>query len=240
MEKLKFQIFGSKSSIDCDVIVFVDKLSNIDDNHSVCKEYIESLKYISEKTLNVNIGIIKNSKLIDVFKGTTDEVNNSLFYTYDNHKQYNENQILYLYDRINNDEYKHEKILRYARVILSFFSRDIDLRIKIKNALKSDLKDKIEILNILDFNKYMNFIGKKQSISDIYKVIAFQYAQTLTLCNGIETYTKEDMCKEYPKLHNIIYRKQINKDDLTYLNYLNSKFIELCNKEIPKMKKLME
>ena len=39
----KYQIFGSKSSQDYDVMVFVDELSNIDSNHQRIKEFNQEL-----------------------------------------------------------------------------------------------------------------------------------------------------------------------------------------------------
>lgn len=241
MQEIKFQIFGSKSSIDCDIIAFVDNLSNIDDNHKICKNIEEILlkKNISEKPLNINLGVLKNNKLIDVFKGTIDEVNNSLFYTYFNHIQFFDNHIKYVYDR-KNDDCKHKKILRCARVILSFFSRNTDFRKNVKNALRGDLIEKINVLKTIDYSINLNFGNKKQSVKDIYKTISFQYAQTLSLYNDIETYTKEDMIIVYPELYNLIYRKDINKHDLIFLNNINTKFIEICQTELTKMKKTVE
>ena len=82
--KHKFQIFGSENSTDYDVMVFVDTVpSNIDFGHQCCKEFNKKLsKILTDKPLNTNIGIIKDNELVWVFKGTVDEVNNALFYTY--------------------------------------------------------------------------------------------------------------------------------------------------------------
>jgi hypothetical protein len=41
MNKLKFQIFGSSSSIDYDILIFVDKLGTIQENHDLVDEYNE-------------------------------------------------------------------------------------------------------------------------------------------------------------------------------------------------------
>ena len=129
-----FYIFGSENSQDYDVLVSVDNIpKNIDDAHNICKYFNDKLsKILSDKPLNCNIGIFDNNKIIKVFKGTCDELNNVLYYTYKNHKQYYPNPISKIVERDVN-----EKILRVARFIITFYSRT-HLRPEIKLALRGD------------------------------------------------------------------------------------------------------
>jgi len=87
-EDIVFQIFGSRTSIDSDVMVFVNEIpENEFDATTLCKEYniLLQTKYpelFEGKEMNCNLAIIKNYKIDKVYKGTEDESNNSLFYTY--------------------------------------------------------------------------------------------------------------------------------------------------------------
>ena len=130
--KTPFYIFGSENSTDYDVIVSVDEIpENIDAAHNICKYWNDKLSEIlPDKPLNCNLGVFKDGKLIDVFKGTVDELINVIYYTYDNHKQFFPNPIN---EPIERD--LDEKILRVARFIISFYSRT-ELRTQIKSALR--------------------------------------------------------------------------------------------------------
>jgi len=83
-----FQIFGSKSSQDYDVIVFVDKIPQTEDAKNLCKKWNKKLymTFVNNgmkiKTLNTNLAVLENGIIIAVFKGTSDEVNNSCYLTY--------------------------------------------------------------------------------------------------------------------------------------------------------------
>jgi len=206
---MQFQIFGSKNSLDYDIMVFVDKIPNIiDDAHTVCKSYNNQLSNIyRDKVLNCNLAVLDNGRVIDVFKGTVDEVNNSLFYTYENHKQEHELLIKSVVDRD-----VEQKILRVCRCILSFYSRT-ELRSIVKPALRGDLRVKIPVLKQIDFTSDIKF-EKKETTVDIYKVIAFQFGQLFSLLDGFESdsYTKDGIVKHYPKLYNMINRKELTVD----------------------------
>lgn len=156
----RFQIFGSENSLDYDVMVFVDEIPEIiDQSHTLCKMYDAELsKILTDKPLNCNLAIVEDGFIVRVFKGTPDEVNNALFYTYDFHTQYHplvvKEPIVREYDM---------KILRAYRNILSFFSRS-HLRTVIKPALRGDLRDKIPVMKMIDFEVMKDFPGKKESI----------------------------------------------------------------------------
>ena len=77
------------------------------------------------------------------------------------------------------------KILRAYRNILSFFSRS-DLRYVIKPALRGNLRDKIPVMKMIDFEVMKEFPGKKESIKDIFKIVSFQFGQLFSLVDGFE------------------------------------------------------
>jgi hypothetical protein len=241
-----FYIFGSKSSVDYDVLLIVDELKTIDENHKLIKEWNKKLEKqfveagLEYKKVNCNLGVYGMGQIIAVFKGTYDEVNNSLFWTYGHHKQFWELNIKAPYDRINNNYFKHLKLKRCYRFLLSFYSRVPELREDIKLALRGDFKKRSEVLNLINFNKHTQFPKKKDKIEDIYKVIAFQLAQTIGLFKGFEIYTKEDVLLHFPRLKNFIMRQPFSQMDLSTLNMYLTLLLVIGDKEKSKMKDLNE
>lgn len=235
--KNKFYIFGSENSTDYDILVEVDEISPIEKSHDICKLFnIELSKILKDKPINSNLAVIKNGRIVEVFKGTSDELNNVLFYTYDNHEQYFDNPIK---EPIIRDI--DEKILRVSRFIITFFSRT-DLRVLVKSALRGDLKDKLKVLKSLDFVTMNDFSGKKERLEDIYKTIAFQFGQVFSLIDGYESdsYTKNGVIKNYPDLENILNRGVMKIEDFKTLNSYLNRFIDLIEEKIESGIKLKE
>jgi hypothetical protein len=235
--KNKFYIFGSENSTDYDILVEVDEILPIEKSHDICKSFnVELSKILKDKPINSNLAVIKNDRIVEVFKGTSDELNNVLFYTYDNHEQYFDNPIK---EPIIRDI--DEKVLRVSRFIITFFSRT-DLRVLVKSALRGDLKDKLKVLKSLDFVTMNDFSGKKEKIEDIYKVIAFQFGQVFSLIDGYESdsYTKNGVIKNYPDLKNILNRGVMKIEDFKTLNSYLNRFINLLEEKIESGIKLKE
>src|SRR6218665_1710589 len=90
-----YQIFGSENSLDVDLVFFIEKMpETIAGKLALSKELSQSIdSFFPGKEINANLAICKNGHLTEVYKGTTDELNNALFYTYDFHKQNQKNQI---------------------------------------------------------------------------------------------------------------------------------------------------
>jgi hypothetical protein len=239
-----YQVFGSPSSQDIDVMVFVDQLRSIDDNHTLIKElnaYFEnnvSDACFDGRAINANLAVLKDGKVVEVFKGTEDECNNSLMDTYRFHHQAHPNHVTSRYDRF--DEYYHIKLKRVARFIMSFFSREPELRAMIKPALRGDLKERLNALRCIDFTKYNTFPGKKEKHEDIYKVLAFQFAQVFGLANQQEIYTKEDAMIQFPVLRGMLMREPITELDIWHLNIYLQKFIIIALFEMSCMESLYE
>jgi hypothetical protein len=234
---MKYQIYGSESSIDTDLMVFVESLGNIDENKKMIEKCKTKLQSKFKKEIDVHLAVVKDGMVVDVSHGTYDECNNSLYETYKLHKQEQDNIIESKYNRIDTD-FMHLKMIRISRFILSFFSRKPELRQQIKSALRGDFKQRLDALKLIDFTKYTTFPGKIQSKEDIYKVIAFQFAQILGLLSHIEIYSKEDVYKWFPELSKYIKRKTLDTIDIIFLNVILKHFIHVSESEIPKMKTL--
>lgn len=219
-------------------MVFVDDIPNIiDDSHTLCKMYNEQLSHIlTDKPLNCKLAIVTDGFITDVFKGTTDEVNNALFYTYDLHKQYH---ALVIKEPVTR-EYDM-KIIRASRSILSFFSRS-ELRSIIKPALRGDLRAKIPVLKSIDFEVMKDFPGKKEATKDIYKVLAFQFGQLFSLVDGFEkdSYTKSGIIKNYKDLAPMLMREELCDKDYIVLNTYLTRLIKLAEARVDKMLTLVE
>ena len=241
-----FYIFGSKSSVDYDVLLIVDELKTIDENHKLIKEWNEKLEKqfveagLEHKKVNCNLGVYGMGRIIAVFKGTYDEVNNSVYRTYSLHKQFWALNIKAPYDRTGNDYFKHMKLKRCYRFLLSFYSRVPELREEIKEALRGNFVKRQDVLSEINFHRHKQFPKKKDKIEDIYKVIAFQLAQTIGLFKGNEIYSKEEAIEHFPNLKRFILRQPFSDLDLTFLNIHLTLLLVIGDEERSKMKDLNE
>ena len=196
----KYNIFGSPSSVDTDILVYINDLLSIEENKQLCKMYEQHFSSIYNKP-NVNIGVLENGSLKDVFKGTKDECNNSIFYTHKYHNQKHPCVITKLYIRDID-----LKIERATRIILSFLSRTEYRKIVKKALLSNSLEERLMCLEQIDFNKLTSFDNKKIEWEDGLKTISFQIGQVLGLIEGKELYTKEDISDVYPFLKDFLFR----------------------------------
>jgi hypothetical protein len=166
------------------------------------------------------LGIIKDYRLIQCYKGTCDEVNNSLLDTYDYHDQVHPQPIIF---RLERDV--DLKVLRSVRILLAFLSRTKH-RVAVKKALYSNVHDMINVLRSIDYTTISDLGKRNVNILDYWKIVAFQLAQTLSLMEGIELYTKEGMTRYNYRLYNFINRQQLTSDDLSYINEYKNYYLD--------------
>lgn len=236
---MRYQIYGSGSSIDVDIMVIVDSLGNIDENKKIIEKLKEELQPRFEKKIDVHLAVLEDGMIIDVSHGTYDECNNSLYLTYGLHQQEYPNAIERMYVRCDTD-FMHIKMIRVSRFFLSFFSREPELRQKIKPALKGDFIERLKALSLIKFETYTDFPKKNELKEDIYKVVAFQFAQVFGLLKGLEIYTKEQAMHFMPELSKFIMREPLDERDLKFLSRLLIIFITLSYFESGRMKTLIE
>ena len=228
-----YQLFGSENSIDIDVVFFIENMpETIATRLLLSKKYSELIAQIfPKKVINANLAVCENGRLACVYKGTTDELNNSLFLTYANHKQQYPNQIARLLKRDID-----LKFLRSARMVLSFLSKT-EYRALVKKALKGDLSDKIEVLNSIDFTSIAYF-GKGKDSEGILKSIAFQFGQSILLHEGSEVYTKNQIATRFPELKKYLDRAE--NPDLNSLQNVLEEFVALLKTRLPAMQIMTE
>jgi len=216
----KFQLFGSKSSIDYDVMVFVDSISeSVEECKKICEMYDEEISMILQlhdyplKKVNSNLAVVNNGIITDIHKGMICECNNSIFLTYDNFEQIHPNQITKLVARDVD-----LKILRCYRILLSFLSRTF-YREEVKKSLKGTLTQKIDVLININYDN-IDFGNRNGEPIDIWKALAFQVGQTLLLTKDIEAYSKEEICIHIPALSPFIMRSVDDYDYVIFKQYL--------------------
>jgi len=197
-----YNIFGSKDSLDTDVMVFLDVLPpTTEECKNTCHEYEEKLDITGE--VNVNLAVVEDGAIAECFKGTIDEVNNSILATYPLHDDMQEFSCLVERPVERNVELK---IARALRIILTLLSRT-KYRKEVKLALKSNVLDRINTLWTIDFNEIDDFKKNGLTTEDCLKGIAFQIAQTYSLMCGNEIYTKGEARCEYLGLADLLNRE---------------------------------
>lgn len=208
-------VHGSKDSTDLDVVYIVDTLPSLAECKLFCAE---------DKAENRNIASIKDGVISDCYKGTVDELNNSLLRTYSLHEQTHPLLIERTLDRDI-----PRKVCRSLRIVLSHFSR-CQYRPMIKEALRTSWNYRISALSFLAEKKDIDFssLNKNMTAEDIKKIIAFQIGQVAGLFEGNEYYTKAEISEAYPELRQFLYRKPDSDMDV-FRKWFN-KFIDLLCK----------
>lgn len=207
---MDFYIHGSEDSLDIDVYYVFDKMPSFKECQDFC----------SDKEENRNIIVIEDGVVVDCYKGTIDEINNGLYYTYDLHQQTFPMPIQRLVERD-----VLIKSVRVVRCILSHLSRT-QYRETVKMAISSpDWQIKIFTLGIIDIAQVNDF-GKNGLKSDVLKVFAFQLGQVLGLHEGIELYTKSAVAKQYPGLEDFLYRRP---GDINVLQQYIYRFLDIIS-----------
>jgi hypothetical protein len=198
-------IHGSEDSLDKDVIYVFDGMPSFKECQELC----------ASKEENRNIIVVQNGIVNNCFKGTVDEINNGLYYTYSLHKQ---EHPLIIEKLIERDTLI--KCVRVLRCLLSHCSRT-QYRDEVKKAMRSSSwKERISItktVNYLALNDY----DKNGTLEDVLKIFAFQLVQSLELFKGNEIYTKSSAANFYPDLRKYLYREKSSyrKPLMNLINY---------------------
>lgn len=230
MEDLRFNLFGSADGHDIDLAIHLDNFPvKVHLGHIMVKEieaYIKDVYYPNE-TREINATLIKvdDGVVVKTLKGTNDETNNSLYYTYDQHPQFFPCLISRPVERDVS-----AALVRGLRGLLSTFTRKstiiqrtftrkgkpkvITIRSVVREALKDGrLGTRLEMLKQLTFIDFsMNH--ESDRLLEHYKLAAAQFAQKLALINGYELYCKADYAHYFPDLKAMLYRESVDDDAL--------------------------
>lgn len=197
-----YQYFGSEDSRDRDIVFFVPGLPpTLEARSNWCKALAQAHRDNNrdDRPINANIAIATGGRLLEVHKGTTDELNNALYVTYCLHRQDFEPQVRQRLPR-NTDL----KFIRCTRMLLSALTKTV-FRAEVKRALQGNIQQRIAGLRTIDFEQVKE-TTKGYSPEDIRKLAAFQLGQTLALDKGLELYTKSRIAFYYPQLQDYLQR----------------------------------
>lgn len=224
MLEILFNVFGSSDSTDFDVMIKVDEMPNVESCRILCEKYDKHFQnIITNKEVNSNLCVVKDGVVAEVYKGTADEVNNVLYYTYDLHEQ---QCPIFVKMPVKRDIIV--KVNRSVRSILSHLTRT-QYRPLIKQALRGPLSERIAALRAVDFSTIDDLSKNNSNILDYRKVVAFQVGQCLGLFARIELYTKSAIAGQYPTLEPFLYRKDISN---TLLGCIVSDFLDAVENNI--------
>ena len=199
-------IHGSEDSLDIDVYFLMESLSDFNSNKKLCDEMSHQLG------VNGNLIVIRDGTVREVYKGTVDEVNNSILATYHLHEQ---KFPIPVTQKVKRDF--SLKWIRVIRGILSHCSRT-KYRTMVKEAIRSgSLEKKMDALLKLDFTAIEDF--NKEPAGEVHKFICFQVAQMLALMEGVEVYTKSQAA-EYMKNEEVTKMLYRQEADVSILNSL--------------------
>jgi hypothetical protein len=228
-------LFGSRTSLDTDIMIVIDKMpATVKECQELCKKHEEELQPDYDKKVNTNLCVIEDGIVVDVFKGTVDEVNNSVYRTYDFHQQKFPLKIEVMVQRDVG-----LKFMRAARIILSFLSRT-EHRKEVKRALRGDFNDKLDVLESIDLSAITDLGTKKVSLLDFRKMMVFQLGQAHLLAVQIQAYTKGEVANVSAMAYNALFRKEMSDFELYWLRDFQSRFIYTGRALIPNMKTLKE
>lgn len=215
-----FHVFGSPSSVDCDVVVFVDALPALEEGKLLSGQLAPELatQLSTDKKLNINFAVLHAGVIIETLKGLPDETNNATLATYGYHSQPHPLAIARPVPRDLD-----AKRQRAARIVLSLYSRTPQ-REAIKRALSGDFAAKCAMLESLDLTEPVDF-GKNGAPEDIYKSIGFQLGQPVALAEGVELYTKEALIAHFPALGPVLRREPVTRSELLGLEALKDDFL---------------
>lgn len=201
-------IHGSADSVDKDIVYILEEIPDF----NKCKMFCASLEG------NPNLAVIENGYVVWCYKGSKDELNNSLFRTIPLHSENGENPIVGTVERD-----VCLKVIRAVRGILSHISRS-QYRDKIKSALRGSLEEKLQTIEEIDIETIdFDSVNKNMSGADILKLYAFQIGQTISLIDGIELYTKKEIEDFLPVLGMYLYRD--DKPNLAPLKIMLMTFV---------------
>ena len=127
-------IHGSADSVDKDIVYILEEIPDF----NKCKMFCASLEG------NPNLAVIENGYVVWCYKGSKDELNNSLFRTIPLHSENGENPIVGTVERD-----VCLKVIRAVRGILSHISRS-QYRDKIKSAVRGSFEEKLQTIEEID------------------------------------------------------------------------------------------
>jgi len=222
----KYYFYGSDDSIDTDVFIEVNEIPT---NIETAIQYMKQLKKDFNVDWNMNMLVIEDGVVIDNIpsKGSKYSLNNSLYYTYDNHTQVYDNPIKKLL--------KPNTLLNVYKCVRNILTQCTRVNKEYRSFIKPlkgihPWKNKLISFEKLDFTKIETFNQPYQSDVDTWKSLVFYLGQSLSLLDGVEIYTKKDLLKYHPYFEYFILRKEITILDKKILQAKKTEYLNRIKK----------
>ncbi|GEM_PF-3304044 len=216
--------YGSANSTDIDVIISLTS-ADMPNTQEERKRFVKKLTKPFNVDWNATLAVFENGTMKDTIytKAWIDSLNNALFFTYRNHKQFWENPVIKKLKRN-----KTLAIYKAVRTVLSMLTRT-SMRSEIKPILKGihpfDLK--LKKLAQIDFTQFSEFNQTNGNDQDIWKILAFYIGQNFALIDSnAEIYTKQDLVDFSPFLSPFIHRNEIKALDKKRLTQLKNQWLK--------------
>jgi len=238
-----FNVFGSPSSRDVDVVVAVDfdpapRPERISWLHGVCKamarEVGEALGVSSER-VNINLARVESGVIVECFKGIPDELNNAVLATYSLHRQ--------LHPCIVSRPVPRDvplKVLKASRKVLTWFAKTSLRRALLPILRSSDPRRYAEGLHMIASRRDGLAAALKEMDADQLKGVAFQVGQTLLLVRGVEVYTKEEVAEALRELKPFLFREPYTEVELRGLIAALEEFSYVASKILTRFVRIGE
>lgn len=205
-----YNIFGSEDSLDYDIMVYVEDIPSIVMCKKWCKEYEEELsKIYTDKPIDVNLAVVKDNMIVDVYKGFPAECNDMIYWTYKRHEQTYACMVSEVVGLT--DEYIHTKVARTVRILISSLSRTVH-RPMIKKALKGTFMDQLCILSMISLDS-VNILHNKHSNEEVRKHLAFHVGQCIGVLDGMQLFSKSSIGDHYHLLKPYLERETEGVDN---------------------------
>ncbi|ASV44186.1 hypothetical protein PBI_SCTP2_171 [Salicola phage SCTP-2] len=217
--------FGSSNSRDRDYFVnLIDNPLNSDGGpdkrelmkikNTLKKHLAKKSRTITENDIDLQFIKIINGEVVWAENKDVEETQNCIMETFYNHSFNYHN-----HDSCPVEDYAKQSIslkaIKVIRHTLSFLSRT-SYRDQVKDLMKNgSFSERVQFITERlenDFSDIHDF-GKKQDIVDIYKCLAFYYAQLYGLINKQHIFTKFDVCVRYPDIAPYIIREPGNNGE---------------------------
>ena len=238
----RWLVYGSPSSVDCDVFVPLDqevarRLSNngtqthrlVDVCADLQRQLIESgdlaVCKAQDRKISVNVGVADWSRgvLLWSLKGDADETNNVLLAQYEHHAALQKHA---LYIREVLPPNLPRRTMHTLRAVLGVLART-QHRVVCKRALKGTVQDKCAALRQIALEDVRFALNADRSPIETWKQVAYKVGHVLALQRWRrECCSKEDVAVAFPELSVFLARHSASRAQLIQLTQIVAHFLD--------------
>ena len=213
-----YYFFGSPNSVDIDVMI---------DHPHPSKTSLEEIEAAHPATKKWNISLIRieNGLVVETMpkKGTPDAVHNSLYHTYGHHRDKQVYKLPLIAPVQRHLLLAIEGCIKNLLTIVEASNLKGFYKANFRSAMRAGIwMDRLELLPKIPYDQ--PYFDDPDRCLGVYKSLAFDVGQTLSLINGREIYTKDELVTAHPVLNDVIFRRHCDLQQT-----LRPKILELYN-----------